>query len=83
MTDDEIRAEVTGLAGRELKLPGPLPETGDLAEHLDSVQRLTLIVAIEDRFGIAFDPDDEDGVRTLDDVVRLIRRKQGGDDARG
>ncbi len=79
MTDDEIRAEVTALARRELKLPGPLPAAGDLAEHLDSVQRLTLIVAIEDRFEIAFDPDDEEGVRTLDDVVRLIRRKRGRD----
>lgn len=47
----------------------------ELAEHLDSVERLTLVVAIEDRFEICFEPEDEDQVHTLGDVLRLLETK--------
>ncbi|TVQ94558.1 MAG: acyl carrier protein [Deltaproteobacteria bacterium] len=47
----------------------------DLAHQLDSVQRLTLVVAIEDTFEVCLDPDDERVLATLDDVVALIVAK--------
>jgi hypothetical protein len=71
-----LRVTVADLAQRELALPGPLPP-GDLAEQLDSVQRLQLVVAIEDHFRICFDPEDDAGIRTLDDAVALIASKLG------
>ena len=74
MTDDELRATVAEVAHEELKWEGPLPE-GDLGAHLDSVQRLTLVVALEDRFEVCFDPDDDEGVRSIDDVVRVLQAK--------
>lgn len=74
MTLEEIRAQVEALARSELRLEGALP-TGDLAEHLDSVQRLTLVVAIEDTFEICFEPDDDESVVTLEDVVTTVQRR--------
>lgn len=73
-TDADLRAAVEETARAELHWKGPLPE-GDLSAHLDSVQRLTLVVALEDRFQICFDPEDEQGVRTLDDVIALVRAR--------
>jgi acyl carrier protein len=55
-------------------MEGALPE-GDLADQLDSMQRLTLVVAIEDRFLICFEPEDEVGVVTLQDLVATIQVK--------
>lgn len=74
MNPKEIRTALSELAERELRFDGKLPE-GDLAEHLDSVQRLTLVVAIEDRFHICFDPEDEANLVTLDDLVGAIASK--------
>jgi acyl carrier protein len=71
-----VRAELDDLAATTLGRPGPLPD-GDLAEHLDSMARLSLVVAIEDHFRVAFDPEDEQEIRTADDVVALIVRKLG------
>jgi acyl carrier protein len=66
-----LRAEIVDLITAELRLPDGLPD-GDLAESLDSVQRLSLVVAIEDHYEIAFDEEDDAAVTTLDDVVRLV-----------
>jgi acyl carrier protein len=52
----------------------PLPD-GELADSLDSMQRLSLVVAIEDHFEICFEPEDDEAVRTVDDVVAVIRGK--------
>ena len=74
MTTREVHAAISSIAQTELGFEGPLP-TGDLAEHLDSMQRLTLVVAIEDRFKICFEPEDEIEIRTMDDVIRLVKAK--------
>ena len=74
MTEEIIRNQVSDLIRKECLHTEDLPD-GDLAAHLDSVQRLTLVVAIEDHFKVCFDPEDEEKVETLDDVVQLIQRK--------
>ena len=74
MTPSQIRLELTELARSEHILEGDLPE-GALSEHLDSVQRLTLVVAIEDHFEVIFEPEDDDGIETIDQVVALVARK--------
>lgn len=82
MTDAEIRAALHDVAARELSLDGPLPE-GPLQQALDSVQLLTLVVGIEDRFQIELDAADEEGLETVSQVVELIARKLHGREAPG
>lgn len=74
LSDSTILAALHEIARGELGLHGDLPD-GDLGEHLDSVQRLTLVVGIEDHFEICFEPEDEDAVCTLQDVVSVVRTK--------
>lgn len=74
-SEADITAILTEIARAELMLDRELPSNGDLAERLDSVQRLTLVVAIEDRFRICFAPEDEEQARTLADVVAIVRRR--------
>ena len=73
MQPERIRTTIADLARDELGLDGDLPE-GELADALDSVQRLTLVVAIEDHFAICFEPEDDEEARTVDDVVRIVGR---------
>jgi acyl carrier protein len=72
----EIQTALAHIAETELGLDSGL-DAGDLANQLDSVGRLTLVVAIEDHFKICFEPEDEEEIRTLDHLVQLIRRKLG------
>lgn len=71
---ERVLAAIQRIAAAELRLTDPLP-LGDLADALDSVQRLTLVVAIEDHFQISFDPEDEGDAATIDGVVALVLRK--------
>ena len=67
---------------QHLRLESSLrPETDVLRDlNLDSVQRLTLIVELENHFRICFEPGDAEGVSTLGDVTALIReRLEAGD----
>ena len=73
MTDAEILDALKGLVRDKLKMEGTLE--GDLADHLDSIQRLTLVVAIEDHFEICFDERDEAEITGLDDLLRAIKAK--------
>ena len=79
LTREAVLATIQELATRELRLQGALP-AGDLADALDSVQRLTLVVAIEDHFKISFAPEDDGDARTFDGVVSLVMRKLEGPD---
>ena len=45
---------------------------------LDSVGLLTLAVAVEDHFRICLEPEDEEGIRTVGDLVRVVEGKLGG-----
>ena len=53
--------------GRETHLAGEL--------RLDSVQRLTLVVELENRFSICFRPEDEAGIETVGDIAARIRQR--------
>lgn len=66
---DRLRAVAHATLGRD-----ELPE-GDLADALDSMDRLALVVAIEDAFGVAFEPEDDVAVRTAEDLVAVLRRR--------
>lgn len=76
MTDAEILAAIGDVARRELDHAGPLDPDAPLVEALglDSMRALTLLVGLEMRFRIAFDPTDEAGLVRVGDLVPAIRR---------
>jgi acyl carrier protein len=73
MSQEEILQALRSIAQHETDIT-ELP-TGDLQESLDSVQRMSLMVAIEDHFLIIFDPEEESQLETLDDLVAMIHKK--------
>ena len=73
MTDAQILETLSQLVRDKLKVDAPLD--GELADHLDSIQRLTLVVAIEDHFEICFDESDEAEIHDLNDLVVAIQTK--------
>jgi len=74
MDSESVRNTVATLLRKEGQWRGPLA-AGDLDQHLDSLQRLSLVVAIEDHFRICFEPADEERIRNVDDLVRSIVAK--------
>ena len=49
--------------------------TGSIREALDSMNRLALMVEIEDHFLIAFEPEEEDAIESFEDLVQCIALK--------
>ncbi len=48
---------------------------GSIREALDSINRLALMVEIEDHFLIVFEPEEEDAIENFEDLVRCIELK--------
>lgn len=46
-----------------------------IREAFDSMNRLSLMVAIEDHFLIAFEPEEEDAIDSLEDLIQCIAQK--------
>ena len=75
MTDaeDAVAREIVRIAREELRLEGePPPPDEPLAERLDSLALLGLVVAVEDRFHVVLTDDDAAGARTLADLARIV-----------
>ncbi|MEL6341032.1 MAG: acyl carrier protein [Myxococcota bacterium] len=81
MTRSGILEELRGLIQRQLD--GPI--TADLETdiqrdlELDSMKKLALIVEIENRFRISFEPEDDLETRTVGDLVAVIERRLQGE----
>ena len=80
MTEREILAEVRDVLRKHVEVAAEVEPETDLTRdlELDSLKRLTFVVELENRFKICFDPGDEDGVRTVRDVVALVVEKTVG-----
>ena len=76
MTADEqsIREDIHRLVAEELNWNDPIP-SGRLSDKLDSMQLLSLSVAIEDHYEICFEPEEEAETHTFDDLLALIQKK--------
>jgi acyl carrier protein len=75
MTEREsaVAREIVRMARDELGLAGgALAPDAALAGALDSLQLLSLVVAIEDRFRIVLEDDDAAGASSLADLARLV-----------
>ena len=60
----------------ELKIESLTEETHLVRDlKLDSIQQLTLVVELENRFRVAFGQGDETGIENVGDVVDLIERR--------
>ena len=71
----DIKKALTQLIQSELSWNIDTLPKGALAEQLDSIQRLSLMVAVEDHFRIIFTPEDEERIDTFDTVIQLIEEK--------
>lgn len=75
--EGRVAEEIVRIARDELRLedaPAALAagREAPLVDRLDSLARLSLVVAVEDRFRIALDDDAALAVRTLGDLARLV-----------
>lgn len=80
MSDAEILDGITAVARQHLRYEGPVaPDTRIVdAMQLDSVRLVTLLVEVEDRFGITIEEGDEAEILTIADLVAVIRRRIDG-----
>ncbi len=83
MSEAEILAAVGEIVHRELGFAAPVSLDMRLLEdlELDSVGRLTLAVAVENRFRVILEPEDEAAVVTVGDLVRALARKMSAGQA--
>jgi len=71
--EEAVVGELLRLAREQLELDGPPPAPEEpLAGRLDSLQLLTLAVAVEDRFHVTLTDDEAAEASTLLEVARLV-----------
>ena len=70
----EINETITKLIAEDLGWEAPIPQ-GELAEHLDSIQKFSLVVAIEDHYEICFEPEEGEQIHSFAEVISLVHKK--------
>ena len=76
-TPAQILEGIRRVAREHLHWDGGLESSTDLFRdlQLDSLKQLTFVVELENHFQIAFEPGDEDGLRTIGDVTKRIAER--------
>ena len=70
----DIAADVMGVNAASLS-----PESGpENVEAWDSVQHLSLVLALEQQYDIQFEPEEVEGMKTLAEMAEAVARRQGG-----
>jgi acyl carrier protein len=80
MQPDDIKPNLTAVFRQVFSQPSLEIEDGTTAADVagwDSLTHVTLIFAIEQRFGVKFSTREVQALKTVGDLVRLIERKQG------
>ena len=80
MTEAQIRNELTDIFrdafdDDEMVLSGDM--SADTVEGWDSLKMISILIAVETRFGTRLTSKEVDGLRTVDDLVTLIEAKIG------
>jgi acyl carrier protein len=72
-------AELNRLLRERLGRSGTLTSDTELVADLalDSIQQLDLIVELENHFAIALEPDGDEEIRTVGELVACIERARG------
>ncbi len=71
----EIAGEIRRLARDELGAEWDVADADELADRLDSLALLSLVVAVEDRFRVRITEEDGAAARSLADLAALVARK--------
>ena len=73
-TVTEAMAEIRRIAREELEFEGEVEPSHDLLRdlHLDSLGLTVLAVGLENRFRVLLSEEDAQGVRTVEDLARLV-----------
>ncbi|RKH40985.1 acyl carrier protein [Corallococcus llansteffanensis] len=73
-TVTEAMAEIRRIAREELEFEGGVEPSHDLLRdlHLDSLGLTVLAVGLENRFRVLLSEEDAQGVRTVEDLARLV-----------
>ena len=81
MSRTDIFQGVQRVVQQHLRVDLPIKLETDIQRdlRLDSIQRLTLVVELENHFRVCFDPSDEVGIETFHDVVDLIDQRLQGE----
>jgi len=76
---EEILRGIREVAREHLAYEGPLEPRMRLVEDLalDSIRLLTLAVEVENRFAVCLDPEDEEAIATVGDLVAAVEGKLG------
>ena len=69
-----IASDIFGLPAAEIT-ESSSPET---IESWDSVQHLNLVLAMEEQFGVQFDPEEMDQMKNMGEIAGLLDKKQRG-----
>lgn len=74
----EILAGIEEVASLHLDHRGPLPLDAALVEdlQLDSLQLMTLAAEVENHFRVILEPEDEEAIVTVRDLVTVVRDKR-------
>lgn len=76
MSRTEILEGVRQVFADQLKIADLTEDTHLLRDlKLDSIQQLTLVVELENRFQVAFEDEDQAGIESVGDVVDLLSRR--------
>lgn len=77
MSDDEILGQVRRLARERLALTVDVRPESRLIEDLglDSLRLQALAIEVENHFRICLEPEDEEAIQTVADLVSAIERK--------
>jgi len=73
--EEAIAAEILRMAREDLGFAYQGGPDDEMASRLDSLQLLSLVVAVEDRFRVRLEDDDAAGTRTLAELARLLSGK--------
>jgi len=73
-TLDEVRRIAADVFGTDVKLLGA-DTSPEQVETWDSVQHLTLVLALEAKYGIEFGPEEMERMKTLGDIANLVASK--------
>lgn len=77
MTHQEILRDIEAIAREYLDRPCELRSEMSLRGELefDSLQWLTLVIEVENRFRIYLEDEDESAIRSVGDLVETVHRK--------
>ena len=73
--ESAVAAEILRIAHDDLGLRSDPAAAEALQGALDSLQLLSLVVAVEDRFRIVLEDDAAAGARSLEDLARIVSER--------